>query len=1132
MISAKLTSDDIVLTSLDFVERLDFIRPKSSHTLQERTEHLLHFGVLLRMRILDIFGSLLYVYYDNFSVAEVEALHKVYQEIFNRRYNIFSLIPGILKKETIRPSEICDEIYAHVKSCLRNSATVCSRIKKHNLLDLDDLETSSGLNVTFLVYRLSKLSKQYPRGFSLEALLRFLEKEVLTITPGLLSGLLYHVRYESYDDEVRLAERELVRHFHEMQITESSSTIILKQLTTRELKKFHSVNSLFRYYMSIYIENISDDNLKRHAFLLVKRIADDIGTIDENILLLGNVYEDRMIHVKYLFDLVLPDDVLDKDVIDAKKFLVKKLEKFNVVERYLRVHKYQQLTPAQLALEITGQLRDIDFVKDIAISLHMHAKYWRSSHMIETLPELLQLFDAYENLRHVLTYQDMMQKIDQIKESLSAMKDVPVEILCNAPRTCLQIGLQSVLRCKLVSSEIKNLIRDFFKLSNMCVDIKLENRVKNIPLTLSRVKVTTKVMNATTKTIPMTTTPLSTSETKTESFETSEESTEKVTKVSEIAVEPKTTTESVSISTPIITTKFKMPKMTTTMMKTETSTITTELPAITDTESPTTTTTESPTTTTTEPSTTITTESSTITTTELLTTTTTEPTTTTTEPPTTTTTEPSTTITTESSTVTTTELLTTTTTEPTTTTTEPTTTTTEPPTTTTTEPSTTITTESPTITTIELPATTTTEPTTTTTEPPTTITTEPPTTITKLPKKTTTELPKTTITISPTTTTKLPITSTTLLTTSPATSTTISLTTEKIPTIDMELSRSKVELSMSESEEISTTTSLSKECESNECGISLKKIVKNVTSAPTTKKVSSIPFKIFKTYHRLTTKKIIPETTTAMTELHETTTKKEYDCVTRSCSEECESETVESATKSCEVSCDSEEDCDEEESLIENVSKKMENHTIECHKQCEQESSEISSGCETDKSCECASTDEKSAECVTLCRSDSSSCEDDQDNCSMLEMPTIDIKLNRRQQNALCEIRDFHHRRQKSRLAKMRAISAAAVASHTDVLRSRTSRRRPRIMTKKLYNLLAAELPRSKDKKSKRITEYLLKRSGLNKIKGDGRKRRKEREEIYRLRKKMARKLKNKRLSGDAYGQPERIPKQNVISKH
>lgn len=211
----------------------------------------------------------------------------------------------------------------------------------------------------------------------------------------------------------------------------------------------------------------------------------------------------------------------------------------------------------------------------------------------------------------------------------------------------------------------------------------------------------------------------------------------------------------------------------------------------------------------------------------------------------------------------------------------------------------------------------------------------------------------------------------------------------------------------------------------------------------------------------------------------------------------------------------------------------MENHTIECNKQCEQESSEISSGCE-DKSCECASTDEKSAECVTLCRSDSSSCED---NCSVLEIPTIDIKLNRRQQNALCEIRDFHHRRQKSRLAKMRAISAAsaaaAVASHTDVLRSRTSRRRPRIMTKKLYNLLAAELPRSKGKKSRKITEYLLKRrSGLNKIKGDGRKRRKEREEIYRLRKKMARKLKNKRLSGDTYGQLERIPQQNVISKH
>ncbi|KMQ92032.1 hypothetical protein RF55_8039 [Lasius niger] len=462
-VTPKLNGN-IILTNRDLLEQLNLVEPKESYTLQEGTERLLYFGALLRARLLDTFGSLLYIYYDDFSIAEVQALHKIHQEIFERRYDVFDLVPAILRNPDTRPSKICAGIYTHAESCLKSSASICRRIRpQHDLPHPEDLSTPA-LNVTYLAYRLSKISRQYLGRFSLAALLKLLQREVLTITPDLLSGLLYNVRYDNFDDDVRLAERELVQSFRKI----AQTTKIPLPLPTMELKKFRTVNSFLKYYVNIYAEKLSDDDLKRHAFLIGKRIVDDVGTIDENIYLLGNVYENRTINIKYLFDLVLPDDLLDNDVIEAKKYLVKKLNEFDVVEKYLKVQKYQQATPLQLTMEITGQLKDIDFAKSIAISLRIHARFWRSSRMIESLDELLELFDAYENLRQVPLYDDMMQKIDSIKKTLWAMKDIPVELLCNAPRACLQIGLQSLLYCRYVSFEIKELIRDFFKLSNIC----------------------------------------------------------------------------------------------------------------------------------------------------------------------------------------------------------------------------------------------------------------------------------------------------------------------------------------------------------------------------------------------------------------------------------------------------------------------------------------------------------------------------------------------------------------------------------------------------------------------------------------------------------------------------------------
>ncbi|EFN89410.1 hypothetical protein EAI_12480 [Harpegnathos saltator] len=458
--------NDTILSSRELLlERLIHVEPKASYGLQEATEQLLHYGALLRTQVLDTFGNLLYIHYDDFSVREVEAVRRVYRETLERRYNIFQLAVSMLRKPDMRPWRICADIYAEAEACLRSSADVCRGIRKrHDLSHPDDHLVMHASNVTYLVFRSSKIARQYPGGFSLPALLTFLHRGVLSITPGLLSGLLHHVKYDDYDADVLLAERELVRHLNEVASTSKrSSQAVLEPMSPKDLKRHHSVASLLRYYISIHVESLASNELRRHALLIVKHLIDDIGVIDENIHLLGNVYENGTIHVGYLFDLVLPDDVLHDDVIEAKRYLVDKLNELDVVERYLRVSKYQQATPAHLLMEITGQLQDVGFAENIAMALRIHARFWRRSYMVESLHELLRLFDAYENLRRVARYKDIMRNLDKIRQSLSDMQDVPVEILCNAPRACLRNGLRMLLDCKLVSPEIKELIGDFLK---------------------------------------------------------------------------------------------------------------------------------------------------------------------------------------------------------------------------------------------------------------------------------------------------------------------------------------------------------------------------------------------------------------------------------------------------------------------------------------------------------------------------------------------------------------------------------------------------------------------------------------------------------------------------------------------
>lgn len=224
-------------------------------------------------------------------------------------------------------------------------------------------------------------------------------------------------------------------------------------------------------------------------------------------------------------------------------------------------------------------------------------------------------------------------------------------------------------------------------------------------------------------------------------------------------------------------------------------------------------------------------------------------------------------------------------------------------------------------------------------------------------------------------------------------------------------------------------------------------------------------------------------------------------CV-KSCLEGCASKkesVIEVTEKSCEASCDSAmEDCD-------GISKNpLEVISLEC-------------GTEFDKSCDCDLKEERS-ECMTVCPPEpekSSSCEGSQNDCSTSAESTVDEKPNERKRTrSMCEIRNPHHRRQLRRLAKMRAISvvidaAIAMVSRNDVLRrTKKSRHRDRIATKKLYNLLTTRLPYSKNRK---VEEYLLKRSLGGKLNDKVLKRqRKQQEQIFRLKKQLTRKLKGK----------------------
>ena len=438
-------------TTRQFLEQTTKIQKlKRKYTLQEGTEHLLQFGALLRTQILDIFGYLVYDRYDDFSITQMEALYKVYHETLERKYNIFDIVPSILKNADIRPSKVCRYINENVRTCLKESSQVCMSIRKHNKRRLINL------NKTPQIFQLAKIKENFPNGFSLKIILKHLQNGSLKFTPSLLSGLLHNIQYDSFDDEVRTAERELILHL--LKSSKISKYSIL--MTNEEIKNERTVSGLLKNYLknaSIEFESPANS----YAEILAEHVVREVEAISENIESLGIVYENNTINLKYLFNLILPPDVVDNDITEAKDYILKKIEEFQIVSKYLRIEKYQQAGPDQLLMEILGQMRDIHFANDIVSSLHTHASFWHRSRAIEGLNELLDLFPAYENLRKVEGYKDMMNDIDQIRNRLWGSKNVTIELYCSNPRACLQIGLRVVMKCEFIDEDTKNLIKKF-----------------------------------------------------------------------------------------------------------------------------------------------------------------------------------------------------------------------------------------------------------------------------------------------------------------------------------------------------------------------------------------------------------------------------------------------------------------------------------------------------------------------------------------------------------------------------------------------------------------------------------------------------------------------------------------------
>ncbi|XP_057336298.1 uncharacterized protein LOC130674875 [Microplitis mediator] len=405
------------------------------NTPQLITEHLLQYGGLVRSQLLAKLGSQLYNSNEDLTITELTALNDIYQQTLERKYNLLSILPT--------SNSTLQEICANLKTpSLISSAKICQKITKR-------------INLTFPPLSVEKI----PPNLSIDAIFTQLKNNKLELTNNLFVGLLLHIPFNNYDAKTHNSLRHLI-----YSLINSNLNINNNNNNTN----YSSITELIRSNLNA----INSYELIPFAKYLSEQLNTELLPINSNIESLSAIFDNDKINLKYLLETILPNDTLDKDLIEAKTYLRHKLDgvKNWDINQLIGSEKYEYLRPDELLIALFDKLIDIDYLRDIASALKIDAHFWHKSHMIENLNDLLDLFDSYNNLRGINDYRELTRTIGRIKHYLVNSKNVTIELMCTRPRACLKEGLKMVRDCKGINEETKILINTFFEQSKDCSD--------------------------------------------------------------------------------------------------------------------------------------------------------------------------------------------------------------------------------------------------------------------------------------------------------------------------------------------------------------------------------------------------------------------------------------------------------------------------------------------------------------------------------------------------------------------------------------------------------------------------------------------------------------------------------------
>ncbi|XP_034933785.1 uncharacterized protein [Chelonus insularis] len=436
----------------------------TSFSFQDGIEYLLIYGALLRNEITNNFGQLIYNHYQELSVSEIEALQKIHLQILERKYNIFNLLPEIFKHGDLSPASICRYMQSHIFMCLKKYSVICMNIAIGSNDFHDNISNTTGFGIARKIHQSLRGSRSNSNRFSATMVMKYLKIDEIKATSGLFLGLLLNVQYDNLDHNIQTAERHVLQDLF-LQFTSE-----VKRDPKKGFKKYDSVNLLVKSNLLAYVSEAAQG----YANYLSQHIYTKPTEVDEKIELLAFVYGNKSINLKYLFELVLPNDTLDADVIDARDYLRGQMEEQNILRDFLKVNKYQQTSPDQLLLDILMQIQELDFMTDIASALYTHALFWHHSHSVDNLGQLLELFNAFNNLRVIPAYNKFMETINQVKDHLKDSLNTDIDIRCTRPRICLKMGLKTLAHCDSIDNTTVGLIQQFLNNYKNGCDANLE----------------------------------------------------------------------------------------------------------------------------------------------------------------------------------------------------------------------------------------------------------------------------------------------------------------------------------------------------------------------------------------------------------------------------------------------------------------------------------------------------------------------------------------------------------------------------------------------------------------------------------------------------------------------------------